>query len=95
MQAAVYRGESVVSIERVPTPAIGPGEILVRVEACGICGSDVHYYLHGAIGPYVVREPMILGHEAAGIVVELLNWRWIFFGLLHGMAVTLLLVVQR
>jgi D-xylulose reductase len=36
----------------------------------GICGSDVHYYTHGAIGPFVVREPMVLGHEASGVVVE-------------------------
>ena len=36
----------------------------------GVCGSDVHYYTHGAIGPFVVSEPMILGHEAAGEVVE-------------------------
>jgi D-xylulose reductase len=44
--------------------------VRIAVRTVGICGSDVHYYLHGAIGPYVVREPMILGHEAAGVVLE-------------------------
>lgn len=37
----------------------------------GICGSDVHYWQHGAIGDFVVRAPMILGHEAAGVVSKL------------------------
>jgi len=41
----------------------------VAVKACGICGSDIHYYLKGAIGSFVVTEPMILGHEAAGVVI--------------------------
>src|SRR5215469_6723152 len=41
MQAAVYRGQSVVQVEEVPTPSIGPGELLVRVEACGICHTDL------------------------------------------------------
>ena len=42
----------------------------VKIDTVGICGSDVHYYTHGRIGPFVVREPMVLGHEAAGTVVE-------------------------
>jgi threonine dehydrogenase-like Zn-dependent dehydrogenase len=41
-----------------------------RLRTVGICGSDVHYYTHGAIGQFVVREPMVLGHEAAGTVTE-------------------------
>lgn len=49
---------------------LGPHDTHVAIRTVGICGSDVHYYLHGAIGPYVVREPMILGHEASGIVLE-------------------------
>jgi len=48
----------------------GPGDVRVAVKNVGICGSDVHYYLHGAIGDYVVREEMVLGHEASGVVVE-------------------------
>jgi D-xylulose reductase len=50
--------------------ALGPGQVRVRVTHVGICGSDVHYYTHGRIGPFVVDAPMVLGHEAAGYVVE-------------------------
>ncbi len=49
---------------------LGPRDVRVALRTVGVCGSDVHYYTHGAIGPFVVREPMILGHEAAGIIVE-------------------------
>jgi len=48
---------------------MGPKDVRVKVARVGICGSDVHYYTHGRIGPFVVEEPMILGHEAAGTVV--------------------------
>jgi D-xylulose reductase len=50
---------------------LGPRDVRVALRTVGVCGSDVHYYTHGAIGPFVVREPMILGHEAAGEVVEI------------------------
>jgi L-iditol 2-dehydrogenase len=63
MQAAVYRGQSVVSVEEVPTPAIGSGEILVRVEACGICHTDLKKIEHNLLDP-----PRIYGHETAGVV---------------------------
>ena len=49
---------------------LGPHDVRIRIHTVGVCGSDVHYYQHGAIGPFVMREPMVLGHEAAGIVVE-------------------------
>jgi len=49
---------------------LGPHDIRVHIEVVGICGSDIHYYTHGRIGPFVVREPMILGHEASGVVLE-------------------------
>jgi D-xylulose reductase len=49
---------------------LGPRDVRIALRTVGVCGSDVHYYTHGAIGPFVVREPMILGHEAAGVVVE-------------------------
>lgn len=42
----------------------------IAIHTVGICGSDVHYYTHGAIGQFVVKEPMVLGHEAAGTVTE-------------------------
>ena len=49
---------------------VGPGMVKIKIHTVGVCGSDVHYYTHGKIGPFVVREPMVLGHEAAGTVVE-------------------------
>lgn len=49
---------------------LGALDVRVAIHTVGICGSDVHYYQHGAIGPFVVRAPMVLGHEAAGTVVE-------------------------
>ncbi|BDA83279.1 putative D-xylulose reductase [Aureimonas sp. SA4125] len=49
---------------------LGPHDVRIAIHTVGICGSDVHYYTHGAIGPFVVKAPMILGHEASGIVTE-------------------------
>ena len=63
MRAAVYRGESTVRVEEVPTPAIGAGELLVRVEACGICHTDLKKIEHNLLNP-----PRIYGHETAGVV---------------------------
>lgn len=53
-----------------PVPDPGPGEVLVRVDAVGICGSDIHYYADGCIGPVSCVYPMVLGHEPAGTVVK-------------------------
>ena len=64
MLAAVYRGSRQVCVETVPVPAIGPGELLVRVEACGICHTDLKKIAHGLLPP-----PRIYGHETAGVVV--------------------------
>ncbi len=49
---------------------LGPRDVRIAIHTVGICGSDVHYYQHGRIGPFVVREPMVLGHEASGTVIE-------------------------
>ncbi|NUP99103.1 MAG: NAD(P)-dependent alcohol dehydrogenase [Armatimonadetes bacterium] len=68
MQAAVMHGVRDVRLERRPRPEPGPGEVLVKVSAVGVCASDVHYYTHGRIGRYVVERPLVLGHEAAGVV---------------------------
>jgi len=65
MHAAVYKGQSVVSVEQVPIPEIGAGEILVRVEACGICHTDLKKIEHNLLAP-----PRIYGHETAGVVVR-------------------------
>jgi len=59
-----------VRIEDRPVPKLAPGQVLVEIAAIGICGSDVHYYEHGRIGEYIVRDPMIIGHESAGTVVD-------------------------
>jgi L-iditol 2-dehydrogenase len=69
MKAAVLHAAHDLRVEDVPIPELGPEDALVRVRACGICASDVHYYVHGRIGKYVVQEPMIVGHELAGDVV--------------------------
>ncbi|KAI8982533.1 chaperonin 10-like protein [Pilobolus umbonatus] len=50
------------------SPIAGPGEVIVNIKATGICGSDVHYWTHGRIGHFVVNEPMVLGHESAGLI---------------------------
>jgi L-iditol 2-dehydrogenase len=71
MRAAVMHGIGDIRLETRPVPVPGPGEALVKVKSVGICGSDVHYYAEGRIGRYVVEQPMILGHECAGMVVEL------------------------
>jgi len=55
-------------IEAVDMPSPGPGEVLLRLGAAGICGSDLHYYFEGRNGNFVVREPLIPGHEASGVV---------------------------
>lgn len=63
MRAAVYAGDSVISVEPVPVPSIGPGEILVRVEACGICHTDLKKIEYN-----LLPAPRVFGHETAGVV---------------------------
>jgi D-xylulose reductase len=50
---------------------LGTADVRIKIRTVGICGSDVHYYQHGAIGPFVVKQPMVLGHEASGTVIEI------------------------
>lgn len=64
MRAGVYRDKGVVRVEEVPVPEVGPGEVLIKVAACGICGTDIKKIFHRYVEP-----PQILGHELAGIVV--------------------------
>lgn len=68
MKAAVMQKTFDITIEELPVPKVSGDEVLVKVMAVGICGSDIHYYEHGKIGPYVVEKPIILGHECSGIV---------------------------
>src|SRR3954464_9475301 len=63
MQAAVYRGNSRVSVDSIPTPEIGAGEVLIRVEACGVCHTDLKKIEYNLLTP-----PRIYGHETAGVV---------------------------
>lgn len=69
MKAAVLEGTKKITIEKRADPGDpGPGQVRIRMKSVGICGSDVHYYSHGRIGDFVVKAPMILGHEPAGII---------------------------
>lgn len=70
MDAAVLTGPHSIAIEPVNVPALGPDQVLVRVAAVGVCGSDVHYYEHGRIGSYVVDSPLVLGHELSGRIED-------------------------
>ena len=66
MKAAVYRGRGSLQVEWVEVPALEPGELLVRVEACGVCNTDVKKIQHDLVPP-----PRIFGHETAGTIVKL------------------------
>lgn len=69
MIALVLERKGELSLREIDLPlVVGPEDAKIAIHTVGVCGSDVHYYTHGAIGSFVVREPMVLGHEAAGIV---------------------------
>jgi L-idonate 5-dehydrogenase len=68
MRAIVAHAAKDLRIEETPSPPVGPHDIRVRIVFGGICGSDLHYYHHGGFGTVRLREPMILGHEIAGVV---------------------------
>jgi len=71
MQAVRCHGPDELKVEEVDGPgdASGPGEVLVRIERGGICGSDLHYYHDGGFGTVRIKEPLTLGHEVSGIVL--------------------------
>lgn len=71
MKTAVMTAVRQIEIQTRNIPQPGPGEVLVQVEYVGVCGSDLHFYEHGAIGDVVVHPPFVLGHEVGGTVVEL------------------------
>src|SRR6266699_2640594 len=64
MRAGVYREKGIVRVEEVPVPGVADGEVLIKVAACGICGTDIKKIFHAYVPP-----PQILGHEIAGTVV--------------------------
>lgn len=71
MKALVLEKAHEITLRDVELPLhVGPRDVKIRMHTVGVCGSDVHYYQHGGIGPYVVDAPMILGHEASGVVAE-------------------------
>ncbi len=70
MTTAVLYAPRDLRIEQRPVPTPSDGEVLVRILSVGVCGSDVHYYEHGRIGDFVVRSPLVLGHESSGQIVE-------------------------
>jgi D-xylulose reductase len=72
MEALVLERKGELSLRDIDLPeSIGPHDVKIAIHTVGICGSDVHYYEYGAIGPFIVKAPMVLGHEAAGTVVEI------------------------
>ncbi|WP_044495728.1 alcohol dehydrogenase catalytic domain-containing protein, partial [Nesterenkonia massiliensis] len=68
--AAVLRAVGEIVVEDRPLPQPGAGQVQVAIGAVGICGSDVHYYEHGRIGDFVLNEPMVIGHESAGVITS-------------------------
>ena len=70
MEALVIHAPGDLRVEQIDTPEVGPGQLRVRVRCGGICGSDLHYYQHGGFGTIRIQEPMVLGHEVAGVVAE-------------------------
>ena len=69
MHASVLNGVKNLAVEQVPVPPVAEDEVLIKIAAVGVCGSDTHYYRHGRIGGFVVNEPLILGHECSGTIV--------------------------
>jgi L-idonate 5-dehydrogenase len=70
MDALVIHAPGDLRVEDVPTPPVGADELRVRVRAGGICGSDLHYFQHGGFGTVRIQQPMVLGHEVAGVIEE-------------------------
>lgn len=67
-KACVLHAQKDLRVEMVPVEDLAPTQVLVRIGAGGICGSDLHYYLDGGFGPIRVKEPIVLGHEVAGTI---------------------------
>ena len=70
MKACVIQAARNLRVSERPEPSPGPGEVLVELGAGGICGSDLHYFAEGGVGDFRVLEPLVLGHEGAGRIVE-------------------------
>jgi len=71
MKALVLEKKLQLSLRDIELPKeVHSNDVKIKMHTVGICGSDVHYYTHGKIGPFVVKEPMVLGHEGSGTVIE-------------------------
>lgn len=71
MKALMLKEKNKLAVEDFSmNEALGPDDVRIAIKNVGICGSDIHYFLHGRIGDFVVKNPMVLGHEASGIVLE-------------------------
>ncbi len=71
MRALVLERQHELSLRDIDLPlSVGAADVRIKIDTVGVCGSDVHYYTHGRIGSFVVEAPMVLGHEAAGTIVE-------------------------
>ena len=70
IQAFVLHAPGDMRLEKMGMPKLNSDEALVQIKSVGVCGSDVHYYRNGRIGSFVVKDPLILGHECAGEVVS-------------------------
>ncbi len=71
MKAIVAHAAKDLRIEVHPRPEPGPGQVLIRMKTGGICGSDLHYFNHGGFGSITLKQPMVLGHEVAGVIETL------------------------
>ena len=72
LDALVLDADLTLRVEPFPVDEVlSPADVRIEPRVVGVCGSDLHYVDHGSIGPFVVREPMVLGHEASGVVVEI------------------------
>ena len=71
MEALVLERKDELNLREIALQeTLGPLDVRIAIHTVGVCGSDVHYYTHGGIGPFIVRKPMVLGHEAAGTIIE-------------------------
>lgn len=72
MRALVLEKKGELSLRDIDLPNnLGADDVRIKIHTVGVCGSDVHYYTHGAIGNFIVNDPMVLGHEAAGVITEI------------------------
>ena len=67
-RVSILNPDLTLTLSQRPVPEPGPGEVLVRVKSVGVCGSDIHYFEHGRLADFVVEGPLVLGHEASGVV---------------------------